>query len=124
VPVVPKIVRQVGLWSMQTPDDKTAARANSDAKHGHARFMGREVQDIRAQGAREMIRTMIVCALLAGCNPSPQPLDDTDSPDGRRSNLTMRIDHGTGCQYLSVYQAGLIPRYGPDGRHMGCRGLR
>lgn len=71
-----------------------------------------------------MMRALMICLLLAGCVPGPAPLDDTDSPDGRRSNLSLRIDHGTGCQYLSVYQAGLTPRAGPDGRHMGCRGIR
>lgn len=35
--------------------------------------------------------------------------DDTDS-DKERSNLGLRTDHGTGCQYLVTRQGAITPR--------------
>ena len=55
---------------------------------------------------------------LAGC-----AIDDTDNhADGKWSGLTPLIDHGTGCQYLSVGWSSITPRIASDGKtHMGCR---
>ena len=57
---------------------------------------------------------------LAGCGDD-RPLDSTDNhTEGKRSGLTLRIDHGTGCQYLSGIS--ITPRIASDGKtHMGCR---
>jgi hypothetical protein len=54
---------------------------------------------------------------LAGCN-----MDSTDNHiEGKRSGMSLLIDHGTGCQYLSVGRS-LTPRIASDGKtHMGCR---
>lgn len=43
--------------------------------------------------------------------------DATDS-ETDRSNLGLRIDHGTGCQYLVTSLGGITPRLGSDGRHV------
>jgi hypothetical protein len=51
-----------------------------------------------------------------------QPYDDTDDVvNGVRSNMTLRVDHGTGCQYLSNGPfGGLTPRLNRAGHHVGC----
>lgn len=52
--------------------------------------------------------------------------DDTDAATGLRSSLHLRIDQGTGCQYLlptNVHSAVLVPRLGPDGKQI-CRNGR
>lgn len=46
------------------------------------------------------------------------PYDSTDPPGGR-SGMTIRVDHATGCEYLS--RRGLTPRLDGQGRHMGCK---
>ncbi len=46
--------------------------------------------------------------------------DDTDGP-GQRSGLGLRLDAGTGCQWLESRFGGLAPRLGPDGRQI-CKG--
>lgn len=49
------------------------------------------------------------------------PKDDTDPPEGR-SGMVLRIDAGTGCQYLSngglFGRSALTPRVDADGVHM------
>jgi len=47
--------------------------------------------------------------------------DSTDSPDGR-SNMAVRTDHKTGCEYLEGARGGLTPRLDTSGRHLGCGG--
>ena len=47
------------------------------------------------------------------------PGDDTDSND-ERSGMTLLIDYGTGCQYLSRF-GGITPRLDRDGQHV-CDG--
>jgi len=46
--------------------------------------------------------------------------DSTDNPDGKRSNLSLHIDHRTGCHYLSS-QGGLVKRVDSNGHHI-CSG--
>lgn len=46
--------------------------------------------------------------------------DETD-PESGRSGMRLRIDAGTGCQYLESSGGGLTPRLGKDTRHIGCR---
>jgi hypothetical protein len=43
------------------------------------------------------------------------PRDNTDPPGGR-SGMTIRVDHLTGCEYLSDW--GLTPRLGQDGKQI------
>jgi hypothetical protein len=43
--------------------------------------------------------------------------DSTDSPT-KRSNMALRIDHGTGCQYLASKEGHLTPRMGRDGKQV------
>lgn len=44
-----------------------------------------------------------------------------DSTDGvKRSNMALRIDYGTGCQYLETSGGGIIKRTNKQGQHMGC----
>ena len=47
--------------------------------------------------------------------------DDTDGA-GVRSGLGLRLDHGTGCQYLESRYGGLTPRLDNTGRHICKRG--
>lgn len=42
--------------------------------------------------------------------------DDTDSPDGKRSGLTVYTDHKTGCQYLGTILGGITPRLDKEGK--------
>ena len=45
--------------------------------------------------------------------------DDTDDEaNGVRSGLIIRIDHGTGCQYLQTKAGNLTPRLNRNGRHL------
>ena len=47
------------------------------------------------------------------------PRDATDSATAR-SNMALRVDYGTGCQYLASASGALTPRMGADGRQI-CR---
>ena len=50
---------------------------------------------------------------------STKPLDATDNHiTGIRSNLTILVDHGTGCEYLKSVSGGLTPRINPQGKHI------
>lgn len=62
---------------------------------------------------------LIIFALLSWM----QPYDDSDDEaNGKRSNMSLRVDYGTGCQYLGTgLFGGLTPRLDKDGRHVGCR---
>lgn len=48
----------------------------------------------------------------------PADRDDTDAPSGPRSGLLLRIDHGTGCQYLETKSGALFPRMSWNGRQI------
>jgi len=58
-----------------------------------------------------------VIVLVGKCSPK----DDTDPPDGR-SGMGLRIDHRTGCQYLTtpglLGEAAITPRLDSAGRHI------
>ena len=45
--------------------------------------------------------------------------DDTDGY--KRSNMALRTDYGTGCQYLESHTGALTPRMSADGKHVGCK---
>lgn len=49
------------------------------------------------------------------------PRDDSDALDGARSNLAVRTDARTGCQYLETGRGGITPRLDVAGRQVGCR---
>jgi len=45
--------------------------------------------------------------------------DETDNYESNvRSNIALRIDHGTGCHYLESSQGHLVKRLTPDGSHL------
>jgi len=47
-----------------------------------------------------------------------------DSTDGHeRSNMILRTDYGTGCQYLESRTGVLTPRMSGDGKHAGCKAV-
>lgn len=47
--------------------------------------------------------------------------DATDNRDtGTRSGVRLRMDHGTGCQYLEARSGGITPRLDRDGKQV-CR---
>jgi hypothetical protein len=48
------------------------------------------------------------------------PHDDTDYPH-ERSGLRLLIDAKTGCQYLSTFFGGPVPRVDANGRHICIR---
>lgn len=58
----------------------------------------------------------VVFLVLSMCTPK----DETDPPDGR-SGMGLRIDHGTGCHYLTsaslIGESGITPRLRADGTH-------
>ena len=44
-----------------------------------------------------------------------------DRENGIRSGMNLRIDYGTGCQYLKAgFFGGLTPRIDGEGNHFGC----
>lgn len=47
--------------------------------------------------------------------------DDTDGY--KRSNMALRTDYGTGCQYLESHTGVLTPRMSADGKHVGCKAV-
>jgi len=48
---------------------------------------------------------------------------DRDDTDGqKRSNMALRTDYGTGCQYLESSRGAITPRLSVDGKHVGCKG--
>lgn len=52
----------------------------------------------------------------------PNPKDDTDNPNGGRSNMALYIDHRTGCHYLSTgWPSTLVLRLDENGKHI-CEG--
>lgn len=58
-----------------------------------------------------LVFAVVHCAL-------PTDRDDTDPARGARSGLALRIDHGTGCQYLETKNGALLPRMGWNGRQI------
>ncbi len=60
---------------------------------------------------KKSIFVLIFLSLL-GCSDR----DDTDPKDGnKRSNLAIRIDYRTHCQYLVSDHGGVTPRLNKDG---------
>ena len=56
---------------------------------------------------------------------TPIGRDETDPGEwGARSNLAIRTDSQTGCQYLAASSGGLTPRLDANGRHIGCKGVK
>lgn len=70
-----------------------------------------------------MLRLMFfIFTAILGVNLSPVGRDDSDPGEwGRRSGISVRTDHLTGCQYLESWGGGLTPRVDREGRHLGCR---
>lgn len=60
-------------------------------------------------------------ALLITIDVSPILRDSTDAKDGPRSSMQLRIDHGTGCQYLETKGGSITPRLSWSGAQIGCR---
>ena len=42
--------------------------------------------------------------------------DDTDEPNGKRSNMILYTDYKTGCQYVGTVLGGITPRLDRDGK--------
>jgi len=69
-----------------------------------------------------VIGDAIVWAIGAsGMSGFVQPFDETDDPRGKRSNMILLTDHGTGCQYLRVIGGGITPRLDADGKQICTR---
>lgn len=65
---------------------------------------------------------MAIAILSFGLKQLKVGLDETDNPDSyERSQLSIRTDHKTGCQYLAYRSGGLTPRLDSAGGHMGCK---
>lgn len=55
--------------------------------------------------------------LVIAYNYSGVGLDSTDDKQsGKRSNLELHTDYGTGCQYLSTKEGGIVPRLDQAGK--------
>lgn len=59
----------------------------------------------------------VVSALVTMLGNYVRPYDDTDFKD-RRSNLEVRTDARTGCQYLVTQRGGITPRLDQNGKHI------
>lgn len=69
--------------------------------------------------AKLFLGVVVVVALIG---ISPLGRDDSDPGFwGTRSNVAVRIDHKTGCEYLEGRNGGLTPRLDVDGGQMGCK---
>lgn len=62
-----------------------------------------------------LIVACVVISLIGACSPR----DSTDPPNGR-SGMGLRIDHATGCHYLTTLhllgESAITPRIRADGR--------
>lgn len=47
--------------------------------------------------------------------------DDSDASGVIPSGMRVHTDALTGCQYLSTYRGGIVPRLRGDGKQVGCR---
>ncbi|USD59051.1 hypothetical protein J4N45_10965 [Vibrio sp. SCSIO 43140] len=66
----------------------------------------------------------LICIAIIGyvANSFGLGFDETDNiEEGTRSQLTVRTDYKSGCQYLSYRDGGLTPRLDVNGQHMGCK---
>lgn len=61
-----------------------------------------------------------ICVATAMAFQFLAPTDETDGA-GARSQMALRVDHGTGCQYLESSRGSLTPRMGRDGKQV-CKG--
>lgn len=62
---------------------------------------------------------LILCAVSWAYNRTDFGKDSTDSPE-QRSNMIVRVDNKTGCEYLESARGGLTPRLNASGEHLGC----
>lgn len=62
---------------------------------------------------------LVVVAIIGAVSEGMQwGFDGTDDKEhGKRSGITLRTDHGTGCQYLETSDGGITPRLTPEGKH-------
>lgn len=82
----------------------------------------KSVIDIYIARLKFLIYSVLVWYLVVFVIAWFQPLDDTDDTDtGTRSNMAIKIDHQTKCQYLSTAEGGLTPRLNTLGEHYGCK---
>lgn len=69
----------------------------------------------------EIRLALIVTLVIIGINYLA-PTDETDISRFKRSGMNLRIDHGTGCHYLSgggfFGKEKLIPRLNKEGKHV------
>ena len=65
-----------------------------------------------------LVWTYCVTQALIAWGWSDGAYDDTDHPSGERSNMALRTDHGTGCQYLETLWGGITPRLNSDGKQI------
>lgn len=73
-------------------------------------------------GSGILLGAVLTIVIQAGLRVvADRPLDDTDRPDGQRSNMELLTDHGTGCQYLRVMGGGVTPRLDATGKHICVR---
>lgn len=61
---------------------------------------------------------LMIAFSWAGDSLGWREADDTDLSTSVRSGVALRVDHGTGCQYLETSQGHIIPRVDASGKHM------
>ena len=64
---------------------------------------------------------VIGSVFLAILTALPIYRDNTDGEWPHRSNLQLRVDAETGCNYLESSSGHLIPRYGKTENQIGCK---
>lgn len=67
-----------------------------------------------------IIGFVILVVLQAVLNWLDYGTDSSDKSGTQRSGVAVRIDHGTGCEYLETSKGALTPRLDAEGRHI-CR---
>lgn len=65
--------------------------------------------------------SLYFAAALIGNSPISRDDSDPGGEWGKRSDVAVRTDALTGCQYLEARSGGLTPRIDSAGKQIGCR---
>lgn len=83
-------------------------------------FVGRHLFEGALEGFGKWVVIAFIVFAIVGALASGLRVgfDSTDSPHGKRSNMRLRTDYGTGCQYLESSAGHLTPRLNAEGSHV------
>jgi len=71
----------------------------------------------------QLVNIVTIALAAVGVMTLISPTDETDRGRFERSGVQLRIDHGTGCQYLETRAGAITPRLTTSGEHMGCNSV-